>query len=78
MKDAVLKLILNLVAKYLSPEKIEELAAAFKAAVLPKLAAYKNELIAQLRAEAGKSETSLDDKAVDAIDIFLSALLPKA
>ena len=63
------------VIKYLTPEKIQSLVDQLKLYILPKLKVGKDELIQALREKAKSSHQVWDDKAVDILDQFLTALI---
>jgi len=77
LKDFILKKALEWAASYLTAEKVAEWENQFVGATLPKLYAWKDELILGLRDKAADSETKIDDKAVDAADAFLTKFLDR-
>lgn len=76
MQDYVLKLLVELLMKYLTKSNLEKWADQLKNIILPRLRIGKNELIVRLRAEAAKTPGAIDDNLVNALDVFLDALLP--
>jgi hypothetical protein len=82
-RDFMLELFVKLAAKYLNEARLEEFAQKliamistwFSAAGYPQLLAFKEEFIAKLRVAAQSTENTIDDKGVDKLDFFLSALL---
>ena len=57
MKEVIVKLILDLLAKLVTPDVVEQ---------------AKKQLVAYLREQAKKTETEIDDKIVDIVEKALS------
>lgn len=76
MKDWLINLVVEMILKAISDEKIEYVAAQIQAFLIPFLHEQKDVLIARLRARAEETGTTLDDAAVRALDVFLSKFIP--
>lgn len=76
MKDFVTRLILEWVINNLDEEKAEEIADLIKSSVVPKMHEAKDKAMAWLKEQAAKSETKVDDKAVEWVEYLFDAFLP--
>lgn len=77
MKDWILNLLVDLILKAITDDKIEDLAHKVQAFLLPYLKEQKDAVILKLQAKAAATNTKLDDAAVHALDVFLSSFIPK-
>lgn len=75
MKGFVLDQIVKWLAGNLTAGKVKEWSDMLKGMILPTLQGYKMDLISKLRTEALKTDTVIDDVAVDALSMFLDAFL---
>ena len=75
MQNWIVKILVEWLVNNLTAERIKEWSDQAKNFVLPWLRATKDKLIASLKAEAQKTDNSLDDSLVDALDSFLEAFL---
>lgn len=76
MKDMILKMILEWLAKQLTAEQMQKWVDAAKAYVMPKLYLLKDELIAKGRELAKDTSSPVDDILVDKLAMFLDLVLP--
>lgn len=72
----IMKMFVGWAAKELSEDTVKDWAGQVKAVALPWVKVRKDELIEKLRKEAEKSDTEIDDVAVNALDSFLDAFIP--
>lgn len=78
VKDWLLKIALELAAKYLTEEQVLKWEKSFtEGTLIPVLTTGKDNLVAGLKAKAAETQTSLDDKAVDSLDIFLGKIIER-
>lgn len=76
MNDWMMTQLVKWLASNLTADRVKGWADMLMAMVLPVIGGYKDDLIKRLRAEAFKTDTVIDDLAVDALDLFLDALMP--
>ena len=76
MKQFILSILISYIKDYLTEEKMAEFAAATKSYLIPKLHEWKDYAVDAARAEAQKSETTIDDAAVDSLEAFIDAFMP--
>lgn len=77
MKDWLINLVVEMILKAISDEKIEDVAHKIQAFLIPYLHEQKNQIIAKLQIKAQATDTNLDDAAVHALNVFLSSFIPK-
>lgn len=76
MPSWIEKFVIDYLLKMLTDEKLDEWAALVKEKALPYLYEKKEVFIKDLRIEAEKTKTPVDDRLVEALDRFLTAFFP--
>jgi DNA-binding ferritin-like protein (Dps family) len=76
MKDWIIKKLVEWLASNLTEEIVKEWADKAKQVIAPKLREWADLIVEKCREEAAKTDTTIDDVACDALEVFLDALLP--
>ena len=76
MREFVIGILISYIKDYLTQEKMREFAEGTKAYLVPKLHEWRDTLLIAARREAAKSETTIDDAAVDALEAYIDAFMP--
>jgi len=74
--DWIKQYVIDYLLKQLTQDKLDEWAGMVKGKILPYLYKKKEELLDDLKAEAEKTKTPIDDALVEALDKFLDAFFP--
>jgi hypothetical protein len=75
-RDWIVSLIVDFIRDQIRNGGVKGMAARLEAVILPVVQNWKADVIARLKAEAaGTKDTELDDAIVQAVDVFLDALI---
>lgn len=76
VKDWLISLVVNFILDQIKSGAVKGMAERLQCTIQPVIQSWKAEVIQRLKAEAAQTkDTKLDDAIVEAVDVFLSALV---
>lgn len=76
VKDWLISLVVNYILDQIKSGAVKVMAERLQCTIQPVIQSWKAEVIQRLKAEAAQTrDTKLDDAIVEAVDVFLSALV---
>lgn len=76
IKEFFISLIVNYILDQIKNGGVGRLADRVQALVVPAVRGWKVEIIERMKSQAEATDGKLDDTIVQAVDIFLEALIP--